>query len=66
VLAATAREEKGAHTWWVLIAGEGHDEELGTWRRGRAGTRGPHLVSLGADDDEGGEDAGDRTSFLRC
>jgi len=53
VLAATAREEKGAHTWWVLITGEGHDEELGTWRRGRAGMRGRFLVSSGADDDAG-------------
>ena len=46
----------------MLVAGEGHDKELGTWRRGRAGTRGPRLVSSGADDDEGGEDAGDRTT----
>jgi hypothetical protein len=28
--------ERGRHTWWVLVAGQGPDEDLGTWRRAAA------------------------------
>ena len=30
------RERRGGHTWWVLVAGEGPDEDLGRWRRDAA------------------------------
>jgi hypothetical protein len=29
------RKSRGAHTWWVFVAGDGPDEGLGTWRIGR-------------------------------
>jgi hypothetical protein len=28
-------KRRDRHTWWVLVAAEGRDEELGTWRRRR-------------------------------
>ena len=32
-LRTAGREEKDGNTWWVLVAGEKTDEDLGTWRR---------------------------------
>jgi len=30
------RERTGRRTWWVLVAGEGPDEDLGTWSKAAA------------------------------